>query len=202
MIVTDIEPITSARYRVYIDGEFAFVLYKGEFSKYQIKKDEEVSPDVLLEIKNVVLVKRAKLRAMHLLNVMPRTEQQLREKLMQSEYPEDVIEAALKYVKSFGYINDEAYIKNFILGKMGSKSRREIQMLLKQKGLSGEYVNLLMNEAYGKESEVETIQEIMRKKRWNSEEMDRKQKEKMYSYLVRKGFHYEDIRKAERGTDF
>ena len=110
MTITNIESITKTRYRVYVDDEFAFVLYKGELFKYQLKKNEEVSEETINQIKSEVLVKRAKLRAMHLLNMIPRTEQQLREKLMQSEYPEDITEIAVQYVKSFGYINDDAYI--------------------------------------------------------------------------------------------
>ena len=196
MVVTNIESITKTKYRVYIDDAFAFVLYKGELCKYQIHKGEEISEKTIAEIKNEVLVKRAKLRAMHLLNDMPRTEQQLREKLTQGEYSEDVIDAAVSYVKSFGYINDEAYVRNFIISKKSSKSRREIMMLLGQKGLRGESVDHIVEEMYAEESELSTIKEIMRKKRWNPSEMEEKEKQKMFGYLMRKGFSYEDIRKA------
>lgn len=196
MVVTNIESITKTKYRVYIDDEFAFVLYKGELFKYQIRKGEEISEETIAGIKNEVLIKRAKLRAMHLLNAMPRTEQQLREKLMQGEYPEDVIEVAVSYVKSFGYINDEAYVRNFIISKRNCKSKREIVMLLGQKGLRGEIVDHIVEEMYAEESELSTIKEIMRKKRWNPSEMEEKERQKMFGYLMRKGFSYEEIRRA------
>ncbi len=51
---------------------------------------------------------------MHLLNDMWRTEAQLREKLTRNEYPADIVEAAISYVKSFGYINDYEYARSFI----------------------------------------------------------------------------------------
>lgn len=196
MIVTDIIDITKAKARIFLDDEFAFVLYKGELFKYQIRKEEEISEEIITRIKNEVLIKRAKLRAMHLLNAMPRTEKQLREKLAQNEYPEDVIEVAVSYVKSFGYINDEAYVRNFIISKKNCKSKREIIMLLGQKGLRGEPVDQIIEEMYAEESELETIKEIMRKKRWNPAEMDEKEKQKMFGYLMRKGFSYEEIRRA------
>ena len=196
MVVTNIESITKTKYRVYIDDEFAFVLYKGELFKYQIRKEEEISEETIERVKVEVLIKRAKLRAMHLLNAMPRTEQQLREKLTQNEYPEDVVETAISYVKSFGYINDEAYVRNFIICKKNSKSKREIVMLLGQKGLRGEIVDHIVEEMYAEESELETIKEIMRKKRWNPSEMEEKEKQKMFGYLMRKGFSYEEIRRA------
>jgi len=196
MIVTNIESITKTKCRVYIDEEFAFVLYKGELRQYQIHKGEETSEETISRIKNEILIKRAKLRSMHLLNAMPRTEHQLREKLKQNEYADDVIDAAVSYVKSFGYINDEAYIRNFIINKRSSKSKREIVMLLGQKGLRGECVDHIMEEMYAEESELSTIKEIMRKKRWNPSEMEEKEKQKMFGYLMRKGFSYEEIRRA------
>ena len=131
MTVTKITEISKSRVQIITDEEFAFVLYKGELFKYQLKKNEEVSEETINQIKSEVLVKRAKLRAMHLLNMMPRTEQQLREKLMQSEYPEDITEIAVQYVKSFGYINDDAYIRNFIIGKKNSKSKKPNTLLQK-----------------------------------------------------------------------
>ena len=30
MTVTKIEPVTKSKYKIYLDGQFAFVLYKGE----------------------------------------------------------------------------------------------------------------------------------------------------------------------------
>ena len=196
MVVTNIESITKTKYRVYIDDVFAFVLYKGELFQYKVRKDEEISEENIAKIKHEVLVKRAKLRAMHLLNAMPRTEQQLREKLKQNEYPEDIIDQAVFYVKSFGYINDEAYVRNFIISKRNSKSRREIVMLLGQKGLRGEEVDNIVEEMYAEESELSTLKEIMRKKRWNPSEMEEKERQKMFAYLMRKGFSYDEIRRA------
>ena len=36
MTVTRIEAVTKTKYKVYLDGKFAFVLYKGELSRYGI----------------------------------------------------------------------------------------------------------------------------------------------------------------------
>lgn len=196
MIITKLEPVTKTKYKVYVEGEFAFVLYKSELSRYHIKENGEITKEVITEIKETILVKRAKLRAMHLLNDMARTESQLRQKLLQNGYPEDVVDVAVNYVKSFGYINDEAYIRNFIESRKERKSRREIAALLGQKGLKGELADRLMEEVYEEHSDRDAICEILRKKRWNFEATDEKEKQKIYGYLIRKGFRYEDIRQV------
>ena len=41
MTVTKTEAVTKTRYKVYIDGQFAFVLYKGELSRYHVKEGAE-----------------------------------------------------------------------------------------------------------------------------------------------------------------
>lgn len=196
MMITEIEPVTKTRYKIYINEEFACILYKGDMNSFGISKGAEFSEKAWKRLKEEVLLKRAKLRAMHLLGDMGRTEEQLRQKLLKNGYPEDVTEAAITYVKSFGYINDEAYIRNFTESRKDKKSRREIQALLAKKNVTGELVEKVLDEIYEEHSEQDAIREIMRRKRWNPEEMDRMQMQKAYASLVRKGFSYADIQRA------
>ena len=92
MIVTEIEPYTKTKFKVYLDGRFAFVLYKGELSRYGIRKEEEISDGTVEKIETEVILKRVKLRAMHLLEDMDRTEAALREKLRQGCYTQEMID--------------------------------------------------------------------------------------------------------------
>lgn len=143
-----------------------------------------------------VLVKRAKLRAMHLLEVMDRTEEQLRTRLKRDSYPDDIIEIAMQYVKSFGYINDENYAKRYVENKKTSKSKIEIKMALLQKGVPQEGVQNAIEECYEMEDESAAIQRILEKKRFSKETATDLEKQKMYGYLLRKGFHYEVVRQV------
>lgn len=202
MIVTRTEAVTKTKYKVYIDGQFAFVLYKGELSRYQVKEGQELSEENYEKIFGEVLVKRAKLRAMHLLNAMGRTESQLREKLKQGGYPEKAIEEALVYVKSFGYVDDENYARNFTDSRKDKKSRKEIEMLLKRKGISGDIVENVMEECYGKETAAAAIEKLMKKRRYLPEEADYEEKQKFMAYLMRKGFTYDDICRALGSGDY
>ena len=40
MIVTNIEAVAKNKYKVYLDERFAFVLYKGELSRYRVAVNE------------------------------------------------------------------------------------------------------------------------------------------------------------------
>ena len=46
MIVTAIEQTAKNKYRIYIEEEFAFVLYKGELSRFHIHEGGEISESV------------------------------------------------------------------------------------------------------------------------------------------------------------
>ena len=81
MIITEIQEVTKAKVKVFIDYEFAFVLYKGELRTYGICEEKKLTEDVYRTIIDVVLTKRAKLRSMHLLKSRDYTRYALSEKL-------------------------------------------------------------------------------------------------------------------------
>ena len=196
MHVTKIEPVTKAKYKVFLDEQFAFVLYKGELSRYKIQEDAQLSEETIKEIKKEILEKRAKLRAMHLLERMDRTEAELYAKLKRDLYPEDIIEIAMRYVKSFGYIGDKGYARRFVESRQGSKSKLEIKMSLLQKGISKEIVSEVLEAYYDGQDESMAIQRLLDKKRFSTETATEEEKRKIYGYLMRKGFSYEEIRRV------
>ena len=70
MIVTKTEACTKTKYKIYLDGTFAFVLYKGEMKRFGITEGADLPEETVETIRTDVILKRAKLRAMHLLEDM------------------------------------------------------------------------------------------------------------------------------------
>ena len=196
MQITDIKSVSKTKFKVYLDGQFAFTLYKGELFRYRIQEDGELREEVYQEIREKVVLKRAKLRAMHLLNDMDRTESQLRTKLLNGDYPADIVDEAIAYVKSFGYINDESYIRRFIESRKNSKRKKEIYALLMKKGVDMEQVQEILSEYYSAEDSLNAIRDLLRKKRYDPKSATDQETRKIYGYLARKGFGYEDIRQV------
>ena len=142
------------------------------------------------------VLRQAKVKAMRLLEHMDRTEEQLRQKLKQKAYPDEAIDAAISYVKSFGYINDKRYAQCYVLGRQKTKSKREIYASLCQKGVSRETVEETLEQGYENYDEVETIRAIVEKKHGSSTDCTDAEKKKLYQYLLRRGFRNEDIRQV------
>ena len=49
MQITDIKSVSKTKFKVYLDGQFAFTLYKGELFRYRIQEDGELSEEVYQE---------------------------------------------------------------------------------------------------------------------------------------------------------
>lgn len=196
MIVTKIEAVTKVKFKVELDGQFAFVLYKRELSHFGIREEEELPEETYMQIRKDVILKRAKLRAMHLLTDMARTESGLREKLRQGMYPEDIIEEALFYVRSFGYLNDRKYAENFIESRKNRKSKKEIYAMLCNKGVPAEQIEEAFASCYPEEGEQEAIRRIIEKKRVDVAHASWEELQKLCRYLARKGFRFEDINRV------
>ena len=106
MTVTRIEELSRSRCKIYLEDSFAFVLYKGELRSYGLKEGQEITEEAYRDIMENLLPRRAKLRAMNLLKNRSYTEKQLYDKLKAGDYPEEIIEQALDYVRSYHYIDD------------------------------------------------------------------------------------------------
>ena len=199
MQITQITELSKTRSKVYIDQEFAFVLYKGELRLYHICEGAELSEQDYRQIMQEVLPKRAKLRALNLLKSREYTEAQLRIKLEQGLYPGKVINEALKYVASFHYIDDLRYAVSYITYHEESKGRRRIEQDLQRKGISREVMERAWQsweENGGQKDDLQIIQKLLEKKHFDPETADYKEQQRIAAYLMRKGFTGEQIRKA------
>ncbi|MBP5244279.1 MAG: regulatory protein RecX [Succinivibrio sp.] len=199
MIVTDIVELDKKRSKIYINGEFSFVLYKGELRDYDIKAGHELSDSNYQEIMDVVLPKRCKLRAMNLLQKKDYTEKQLRDKLSEGLYPREITDDAIHYVKAYHYLDDERYARDYITYHMSVRSRNRIIQDLSGKGISKDIFMPIVEELYVEEDsdiELEQIRKLLIKKQYDPEQTDFKGKQKIIAFLMRKGFQMSDIRRA------
>lgn len=199
MLVTEIKQHNKTKYKVYIDHEFAFVLYKGELHKYRLKEGEEVPEHVYRELTQEVLPKRAKLRAMNLLTKRPYTERKLRDKLEEGLYSTECIDSAIEYVKSFGYLNDKAYAADYITYHMESQSRRVMEQKLMQKGIDAKVIKECMDEITdhsGEDAEQEQIRRLFLKKYKGQTPQDCAEKTKMMNFFLRKGYSMSSVKRA------
>ncbi len=111
MTVTEIVPVDKRRSKVILDDDFTLVLYRGELKRYFIEEGSEISEEVYQEIVKEILYKRARERVLFLLKSSDKTEQELRRKLKEGFYPQEVIDYAIHFLKEHRFINDQGIRK-------------------------------------------------------------------------------------------
>lgn len=196
MLVTQISEVSKSRSRIYLDGQFAFILYKGELRQFQIKEGQELTEECYRQIMTQILPKRAKLRSMNLLQSRDYTRKQLEDKLKQGEYPQECIEEALSYVESYGYIDDRRYAGDYIEYHIQTKSRMRIETDLMRRGISKEVIRQAFEKLSGLgvvQDEAALIRDLLNKRKYCADTATKQEQQKMYGFLYRKGFSPEVI---------
>ncbi len=193
MIITQMDSFGKDKLIITLDEEISFCLYQKEAHHLQLEPGAELTDTQYQEIRKEILIPRARKRTMYLLERMDRTEAQLREKLRQGRYPEDIIENAIAYVKGFHYVDDLRYAESYVRCYSQSKSRRLLYQELVGKGVPRDLIEQALEEEYETEDESSKIARWLEKKHYSAEEADPKQRQRMYQFLLRKGFRSGDI---------
>lgn len=201
MLVTKIEPVTCSKSRIYVDERRWCTLYNKELYRYSLREGQPVSDGVYGEIMGEVLTKRAKRRVLYLLRSMDRTEQQLRQKLKEGDYPEEIIDIAIAYVQKLHYQDDRRYASNYVDYRKKNKSRLQLKQELYCKGIPADMTKEILEE-YSSDEEREAIRGWLRRKGYDPAEATPESQRKMYGFLMRKGFRMEDVLAAMRMEQF
>lgn len=148
------------------------------------------------------LLLEGKKRALRLLERKDYSRKELQERLKKDGYEENLREQIIEYVDCFHYLDDVRVAGSFIRGRKEYKSRRELEFLLKQKGISDEDIECAFQENYtcedGTSQEDAAIQTQLQKYHVDAETlsaMTYEEKQKLAAKLFRKGFEPDKIKK-------
>lgn len=203
ILITRFEKLDKGKRRIRFENGESCIVYYSEVRGLHLEEGTYISCEIYEKILKDIVGKRTKKRALHLLEQMDRTEQQLREKLMASEYPARCIDEAIEYVKSFHYLDDERYAETFTRYKKDRMSRQQIKQKLMMKGVSRDIISNAIEEEYDVDETVH-IRNILEKKQFSYEVADDGEFRRVYNYLLRRGFRSSDILKEMKcvGADW
>ncbi len=204
LIITKIEKQKNKekRYSIFIDNQFAFGIDEIDLIYYKLKENESLDEDKYNYILNKLLLKRAKDKALKYLSYKMRSKKQVIEKLEQYDFPPNVINKVIKVLEKYNYINDEDFAKAFIKDKLNLKGYGvfKIKYDLKILGIDEQiFEKYLYNDSFIDEEKKAKDLLIKKLKSKNIEDLQYKEKQKIYAYLARRGFSYDSINKAFNG---
>lgn len=195
--VNNYEALGKGRYRVAFDNGVSCVLYRSEAAQLSIEAQCSLTDENYDYLINEIVGKRAKKRAMHILEQMDRTEHQLREKLAKGEYPQECIDSAVEYVKKYRYLDDERFASSYVRYHQEKLSRQQLSVKLSQKGVSRDIIAEALEMEY-EADDGEKIRNLLSKRHFDPDNTDRQENNKIYQYILRRGFKSSDILKEMR----
>ena len=95
-LITEIRPVTRSKYKIYLDEEFAFVLYRSELLHYKLEEDHMLSDETYEKILQETLAERARNTMVRLLGESEKSTLQVRERLKKNGIPDEIIEEIIK----------------------------------------------------------------------------------------------------------
>ena len=189
MFIESIEKVNKYKFRITTDS-IVFYAYQSDIRRYGIKEGVEFTDEKYEAFVKETLIPRARKKTLDILCRADWSESDLKRKLFLKDYPSNVVDDAINYVKKFNYINDERYAESYLNYRGKLKSSRQLKMELKSKGIDSSIIESLMND---ERSDEEALYNLIRKKIKNPEEMDDEKIRKIYAYLYRRGFSAELI---------
>lgn len=178
------------RVNVYLDGDFAFGLYRETAAWLeigQVLSDEKIKK--LLDADKKIEVYE---KALEFISFKPRTIHETRIKLQKSGYDEEFINSTLAELSENGLLDDETYANLWVEERSSYKprSKRMISYELRRKGISDELIQSAVEEI----DDYKAALEIAEKRLYRYEGLSRLEfRNKLGNYLAGKGFSYDVI---------
>lgn len=199
MVITRLEELPKSKVKVYVDDIYAFLLQQKELEQYKLSEDKIITQEEYDKIMEETVIVSAKQKALSVLKFMDRTEQELRDKLKDAGFIQEVIDCTIAYCYEYGYLNDERYASYYIRDRMNTKSKMIIRNELLHKGIDKDTIDEIIRAEYennDKDEDVElsAIRKAIAKKTKNPEDLSPQDKQKLIASLYRKGFEFNKIR--------
>lgn len=135
--------------------------------------------------------------ALKLITIKDRTEKELRDKLREKNFDENITQEVIEFLKHYGYINDKRYAEHFtsdgINIKKWGKSRIRTELL--HRGVDRETVEIVIEDAF-MEVEDDRLQMEMEKRFGNADFSNMKERTRIFNFYMRRGFSAEEIKGA------
>lgn len=163
------------------------------YEEFQLEKDMEIDDLTYEKLKEEDSFIQAKEVGFKYASYMPRTIHEVRNKLYQKNISDKVAFKIIEYLEKQGYLNDENYANEYFRQCMELKnySLKLTRLKFFQKGLSNELLEEIISRSYSEETEYSNALKQAEKKARNKDLNDFKEFQKVYRFLLSKGFSYE-----------
>jgi regulatory protein len=188
------------RVSVFVDGAFAFGVSDEVAVRHGLGSGVTVGRELLEAVRHDEAVASCKRVALHFISYRMRSEAEVRRRLKKEDAGHDVIDSVVANLREIGLIDDAAFADAFARDAVQVKKwgPHRIARGLRQAGLGDEHVEHALAQLRHVIEDGDLVRKVAGK-RWDqlSGVSDlKKRKKRVYDYLARRGFDFEDIRRV------
>lgn len=200
MRITAIEPQKHhlERVNVYVDGEFRLALAQEIVYRERLGPGDEISDARIAELEGEDALWKARESALNLLSFRARTATELRRRLREKGFADEVVERAVAELVEKGLVDDSAFAETFVRDRvrLRPKGPRRLVQELRAKGVDVDTAEEAIEEVMrGEEtSELELARAAVARWARRPGEDAQKARRRLYGFLVRRGFGGETVR--------
>ena len=131
------------------------------------------------------------------LAIAPRSEKECKEKLYDKGYHKDEVEFAIERAKKYRYINDEEYVRTYLLFNKTKYGAKKIEYkLTTEKGIDKRMVANMIEDILTDEFELSLASDMAEKYIKQKKIADKSGYQKVSAFLYQRGFAFKIINKV------
>ncbi len=180
------------RVNIYLDEQFAFGLYKA--SALHLKVGDTLDDASIQALEQKDAAEEAYQKALKLLNIRPRSEHEMRSRLQEYGFADEIIDPVIANLLEKNYLNDQQFAAEWIENRTTFRPRgkRLLRIELMKKHVDEEEIQTALAAL---PEEEQLVREAAKKYSNRLKGLDESTfKKRLYGFLVRRGFSYDDIK--------
>ncbi|HSR04329.1 MAG TPA: recombination regulator RecX [Proteiniclasticum sp.] len=184
------------RVSIFADDEFLLSCHKELIYKKSLKKGDKVDPNLLVELAKEDEYMKAKDAALRYIERSLKTIHEIEKKLREKEYSEETISRVIAFMDEYKLVDDDKYAEIFFKEKLRTRGVKKARFELSSKGIPKETMEKALETLSSSSVEEDSCLKLAEKKyaQLVKRETDPyKLKNKLYTFLMGKGYSYELI---------
>lgn len=196
--ITDIQTQKNhpTRCSLFLDGKFFCGVGMDLIVKFHLKPGIEIDDDKLKELIQQEELTKAKNYAYRLLSARMYTVKEVRDKLFERGYAEEIVNEVIGTLERYGYLNDKDYAAEWIQSRLRSnpKGKYVLRQELARKGIEDSIIEDVIGQELDESKEYGMALELTRRKiELYKNDDPASAKRKLQGLLFRRGFNSEIV---------
>lgn len=183
---------TQGRYNIFVDGKYSFSLAEQQLLDLQVKLNEDISNQRLVDLKKESDFGKKYARTLELIMRRVRSVKEISDYGWRKKWEPEETNRIIERLKTKGYLDDEKFAMAWVRARAALKniSRRKLTLELRQKGIETDIIEHVLEQSEDY-NETKALEELVAKKQARYPDRN-----KFIAYLMRQGFRYDDIKQV------